>query len=132
MDCDGVAAGEKMLVFVFSANACCAPDTAKIAAALSMRRGKNAKAIACTNAPDRAITFSIAQSCLRLAPISLTHRSARQRMRTIARRWNIAFLLGFGVLINFFDRVNLSVHMMRCAPRFTSMRSRSAILRAYN
>src|ERR1700684_4597309 len=24
-------------------------------------------------------------------------------------RWSIAFLLGFGVLINFFDRVNLSV-----------------------
>src|ERR1700738_595210 len=24
-------------------------------------------------------------------------------------RWTIAFLLGFGVLINFFDRVNLSV-----------------------
>ena len=25
------------------------------------------------------------------------------------RRWNIAFLLGFGVLVNYFDRVNLSV-----------------------
>src|SRR5271170_2612570 len=26
-----------------------------------------------------------------------------------ARRWGIAFLLGFGVLVNYFDRVNLSV-----------------------
>lgn len=25
------------------------------------------------------------------------------------RRWGIAFLLGFGVLVNYFDRVNLSV-----------------------
>src|SRR6204780_5809594 len=25
------------------------------------------------------------------------------------RRWMIAFLLGFGVLVNYFDRVNLSV-----------------------
>ncbi|MFZ0579729.1 MAG: MFS transporter, partial [Candidatus Acidiferrales bacterium] len=25
------------------------------------------------------------------------------------RRWRIAFLLSFGVLVNFFDRVNLSV-----------------------
>ena len=25
------------------------------------------------------------------------------------RRWGIAWLLGFGVLVNYFDRVNLSV-----------------------
>ena len=25
------------------------------------------------------------------------------------RRWRIAFLLAFGVLVNFFDRINLSV-----------------------
>jgi sugar phosphate permease len=32
------------------------------------------------------------------------------RERTVPRRrWGIAFLLGFGVLVNFFDRVNLSV-----------------------
>ncbi|HEY4740678.1 MAG TPA: MFS transporter [Candidatus Acidoferrales bacterium] len=35
-------------------------------------------------------------------PISLVSNVPR-------RRWGIAFLLGFGVLVNFFDRVNLSV-----------------------
>jgi MFS transporter, ACS family, D-galactonate transporter len=35
---------------------------------------------------------------------------ATSRMRTIPRRrWGIALLLGFGVLVNYFDRVNLSV-----------------------
>ena len=29
------------------------------------------------------------------------------------RRWGIAFLLGFGVLVNYFDRVNLSVSRRR-------------------
>lgn len=45
-----------------------------------------------------------------------THRndSARSAARPIAlsvrrRRWGIAWLLGFGVLVNYFDRVNLSV-----------------------
>jgi len=29
--------------------------------------------------------------------------------RVPRRRWGIALLLGFGVLVNYFDRVNLSV-----------------------
>ena len=32
-----------------------------------------------------------------------------QRARVPRRRWRIAWLLGFGVLVNYFDRVNLSV-----------------------
>jgi len=32
------------------------------------------------------------------------------------RRWMIASLLGFGVLVNYFDRVNLSVSQMRFIP----------------
>jgi len=37
-------------------------------------------------------------------------RAATVGTRSVpARRWGIAFLLGFGVLVNYFDRVNLSV-----------------------
>lgn len=32
-----------------------------------------------------------------------------KKQRVIRRRWGIAWLLGFGVLVNHFDRVNLSV-----------------------
>src|SRR5260221_13782606 len=32
-----------------------------------------------------------------------------QRMKVHGRRWRIAWLLGIGVLVNYFDRVNLSV-----------------------
>jgi hypothetical protein len=53
IDSDGVDAGEKMLVLVFSANAWCTP-TAATTAALSMRRGQNAKHCL-AHAPDRAI-----------------------------------------------------------------------------
>lgn len=35
--------------------------------------------------------------------------NTRQRSQKPRRRWRIALLLGFGVLVNFFDRVNLSV-----------------------
>ena len=35
--------------------------------------------------------------------------TASSRPRDPGRRWRIAWLLGFGVLINYFDRVNLSV-----------------------
>jgi len=108
MDCDGVAAGEKMLVFVFSANACCAPDTAKIAAALSMRRGQKCRSIALhTHLIGPYLQHS---AILLMASSDLTDASQRSATHAHNRaRWNIAFLLGFGVLINFFDRVNLSV-----------------------
>jgi MFS transporter, ACS family, D-galactonate transporter len=35
-------------------------------------------------------------------PVSINFRVPR-------RRWRIAFLLAFGVLVNFFDRINLAV-----------------------
>src|SRR3984893_11163047 len=34
---------------------------------------------------------------------------AAQVLKIPRRRWGIALLLGFGVLVNYFDRVNLSV-----------------------
>ena len=38
------------------------------------------------------------------------NRSATEGARNVPRRrWGIALLLGFGVLVNYFDRVNLSV-----------------------
>jgi ACS family D-galactonate transporter-like MFS transporter len=36
-------------------------------------------------------------------------RPAAQSLRVPRRRWGVALLLGFGVLVNYFDRVNLSV-----------------------
>ena len=41
---------------------------------------------------------------LAVTPVTITEPLAVPR-----RRWGIAFLLGFGVLVNYFDRVNLSV-----------------------
>jgi sugar phosphate permease len=41
--------------------------------------------------------------------VRLELQSNSERVRVPRRRWRIAFLLGFGVLVNFFDRVNLSV-----------------------
>jgi MFS family permease len=39
----------------------------------------------------------------------LTHSTPQGRGRHPRRRWRIAWLLGLGVLVNYFDRVNLSV-----------------------
>jgi len=39
----------------------------------------------------------------------LANQQIERRTRLPRRRWRIAWLLGFGVLINYFDRVNLSV-----------------------
>jgi len=39
----------------------------------------------------------------------LTHSTLRGSDRHAQRRWRIAWLLGLGVLVNYFDRVNLSV-----------------------
>src|ERR1700687_6338601 len=36
-------------------------------------------------------------------------QAAAQALKVPRRRWGIALLLGFGVLVNYFDRVNLSV-----------------------
>src|SRR6202035_1450352 len=44
------------------------------------------------------------KSCRPQAPVILRNNS-----RVPCRRWRIAFLLAFGVLVNFFDRINLSV-----------------------
>lgn len=33
----------------------------------------------------------------------------QRKAKLLQRRWSIAWLLGFGVLVNYFDRVNLSV-----------------------
>ena len=46
-----------------------------------------------------------------MATSDLTNTSPRftPSPRNNRARWSIAFLLGLGVLINFFDRVNLSV-----------------------
>src|SRR5262249_4957902 len=41
--------------------------------------------------------------------ISVTSPRSAQAVAHHRARWSIAFLLGLGVLINFFDRVNLSV-----------------------
>ncbi len=47
---------------------------------------------------------------LRARPtISLSHLCIPQPSRIPRRRWRIAWLLGLGVLVNYFDRVNLSV-----------------------
>ena len=43
------------------------------------------------------------------APNAADPRAAGQSGRVPRRRWGIALLLGFGVLVNYFDRVNLSV-----------------------
>jgi MFS family permease len=39
----------------------------------------------------------------------LTSRESEMETKRPGRRWRIAWLLGFGVLVNYFDRVNLSV-----------------------
>ncbi|MGA2169147.1 MAG: MFS transporter [Terracidiphilus sp.] len=39
----------------------------------------------------------------------MTNSKLRNRTRPPGRRWRIAWLLGLGVLVNYFDRVNLSV-----------------------
>lgn len=39
----------------------------------------------------------------------MTHESTAVGTRAPQRRWGIALLLGFGVLVNYFDRVNLSI-----------------------
>ena len=39
----------------------------------------------------------------------MANQQIERRTRLPRRRWRIAWLLGFGVLINYFDRVNLSV-----------------------
>ena len=39
----------------------------------------------------------------------LTHSTLRAGNTHPRRRWRIAWLLGLGVLVNYFDRVNLSV-----------------------
>ena len=41
--------------------------------------------------------------------VPLIDSQLQDRERIPARRWRIAWLLGFGVLVNYFDRVNLSV-----------------------
>ncbi len=40
---------------------------------------------------------------------ALLPKIIRNKSRVPCRRWRIAFLLAFGVLVNFFDRINLSV-----------------------
>jgi ACS family D-galactonate transporter-like MFS transporter len=40
---------------------------------------------------------------------ALVPKIIRNNSRVPCRRWRIAFLLAFGVLVNFFDRINLSV-----------------------
>jgi ACS family D-galactonate transporter-like MFS transporter len=40
---------------------------------------------------------------------ALLQKIIRNNSRVPCRRWRIAFLLAFGVLVNFFDRINLSV-----------------------
>lgn len=42
-------------------------------------------------------------------PRTLTEATDKLAMAVPHRRWGIAWLLGFGVLVNYFDRVNLSV-----------------------
>jgi hypothetical protein len=54
IDCEGVDAGEKMLVLVFCANTRGAPAAASTTAALSMRRGQIVKHCL-AHAPGRAI-----------------------------------------------------------------------------
>lgn len=44
-----------------------------------------------------------------LAETVLAAESSPQNLRIPGRRWRIALLLGLGVLVNYFDRVNLSV-----------------------
>ena len=60
--------------------------------------------------------------------------STPSQLKMPRRRWRIAFLLGVGVLVNYFDRVNLSVaRMRRSSPPSASPMSPSAIFPpAYN
>jgi MFS transporter, ACS family, D-galactonate transporter len=67
----------------------------------------------CPKPWERALSFSL--SCLvqysRVPSSASTPADAAsaQFVRIPRRRWGIALLLGFGVLVNYFDRVNLSV-----------------------
>jgi MFS transporter, ACS family, D-galactonate transporter len=49
---------------------------------------------------------------------SLTTESVRSATHVPRRRWGIAALLGFGVLVNYFDRVNLSVSQQALTSTF--------------
>src|SRR5262249_47619912 len=48
----------------------------------------------------------------------VTPESASAKVRAPRRRWVIALLLGFGVLVNYFDRVNLSVSQQALTETF--------------
>ncbi len=47
-----------------------------------------------------------------------TSGTLESRVRVPRRRWGIALLLGFGVLVNYFDRVNLSVSQQALTDTF--------------
>ena len=51
----------------------------------------------------------ILQANLTLGRTLTTLPNSTRQERVPRRRWGIAWLLGFGVLVNYFDRVNLSV-----------------------
>ena len=67
----------------------------------------------------------------------LTTLAQAQRKTVPRRRWRIAWLLGLGVLVNYFDRVNLSVShdalfaafgISDCALRLSFQRLQSHLL----
>jgi MFS transporter, ACS family, D-galactonate transporter len=61
------------------------------------------------------------------ADTSMTPVQVADRSRVPRRRWGIALLLGFGVLVNYFDRVNLSVSQQALTDSF----GMSAVLFGY-
>lgn len=63
----------------------------------------------------------------------MTSRSAARESAVPRRRWGVALLLGFGVLVNFFDRVNLSVSQAALHEAFgISMVTFGFLLSAYS
>src|ERR1700758_171649 len=59
---------------------------------------------------SRAAQCKAFETVNRALPMPLVHPPDSQASGQIPRRrWRIAWLLGFGVLVNYFDRVNLSV-----------------------
>ena len=48
----------------------------------------------------------------------MTQSESQIQVRAPKRRWRIAWLLGLGVLVNYFDRVNLSVSQASLATEF--------------